>query len=71
MSNVEEGRWPLLSLLLMLPLASASTENGSAALPIDNLVGEAKGLSGKLCSMLQACFTDREIKTNTVSWQHY
>lgn len=59
MSNVETGRWPLSSLLLMLPLVSALTENGSAASMIDNLVGEAKGLSGKLCSMLQACFTSR------------
>lgn len=59
MSNVEAGKWPLSSLLLMLPLVAASTENGSAASTIDNLVGEAKGLSGKLCLVLQACFTNR------------
>lgn len=55
-SNVEGIRWallllPLLTMAALVAAMSASAaEKGSRAM--DDLVGEAKGLSGKMCSAL-------------------
>lgn len=49
------------SLPLLLVSVAAACEKVSTSSAIDDLVGEAKGLSGKLCSAtLLPCFADKQ-----------